>query len=90
MFGPLTCSFAVVLVASVWMVIAQPLDSIQHSALLNVYNGLGSFLLHHPQSYVKSDYFFFWIFCFFFFHRMQHNHMSSIRFECELRGTSNM
>jgi hypothetical protein len=40
--------FSVVFVASLWTVIAQPLDSIQHSALMDVYNGLGSFLLLHP------------------------------------------
>jgi hypothetical protein len=37
-----------VLVASLWTVIAQPLDSIQHSALMDVYDGLGSFLLRTP------------------------------------------
>jgi hypothetical protein len=66
MFGPLTFSFAVVLVASLCMVIAQPLDSIQYNALMDVYNGLGSFL--KPQSCVISDLlFFFWIFFFAFF-----------------------
>jgi hypothetical protein len=30
------------------MVIAQPLAVIQHSALMDVYNGLGWFLLQHP------------------------------------------
>jgi hypothetical protein len=39
--------FAVVLVASLWTVIAQPLSSSQHSALMNVYNGFGSFLSNH-------------------------------------------
>jgi hypothetical protein len=47
MFGPLTFSFAVVLVASLWTVIAQPLSTSQHNALMDVYIGLGSFLLHH-------------------------------------------
>jgi hypothetical protein len=39
--------FSVIFVASLCMVIAQPLDSIQHSALMDVYNGIGSFLSHH-------------------------------------------
>jgi hypothetical protein len=39
---------AMVLVASLLcMVIAQPLDSIQHSALMDVYNGFGSYLSNH-------------------------------------------
>jgi hypothetical protein len=46
---------AMVLVASLCMVIAQPLDSIQYNALMDVYNGFGSFL--SPQSCVKSDFF---------------------------------
>lgn len=31
-------------VAPLWMIFAQPLDPIQHNALMNVYEGLGSFL----------------------------------------------
>jgi hypothetical protein len=59
-------NIAVVASLLLWMVIAQPLDSIQHSALMDFYNGLGSFSLA-PQSCVKSDVFFFSLFFFFFF-----------------------
>jgi hypothetical protein len=39
--------FSVVFVASLCMVIAQPLSAPQHNALMDVYNGLGSFSLAH-------------------------------------------
>jgi hypothetical protein len=74
-------SFAVVLVASLWTVIAQPLSSFQYSALMVVYNGFGSFLSHHHPVCNLIFFFFFIFFFIFHFHRMQHNHMSSIRFD---------
>jgi hypothetical protein len=39
-------TIALALVASLWMAIAQPLDPIQYTALMDVYDGLGSFLSH--------------------------------------------
>lgn len=47
--GTMTSAAAVVL-ASLWMVISQPLDSSQHAALMNVYDGFGSFHSHAPHS----------------------------------------
>jgi hypothetical protein len=73
---------AMVFVASLCMVIAQPLSSSQRSALIDVYNGLGWFRLPTPpQSCVKSV---------FFFSRMQHNHVSSIPFDRGLHSTGKM
>lgn len=43
----MTMMFFVAFVASLWMVIAQPLIPIQHRALMDVYTGLGSFLFDH-------------------------------------------
>lgn len=40
----IAASFAVVFVASLWMGIAKELDPSQYTALMDVYDGLGSFL----------------------------------------------
>jgi hypothetical protein len=43
-------TIALAFVASLWMAIAQPLDPIQYTALMDVYDGLGSFHLAHTTT----------------------------------------
>jgi hypothetical protein len=52
-------SFAFAVVALLWMVTAQPLNPIQHTALMGVYVGLGSFLRAHATILCEICFFFF-------------------------------
>jgi hypothetical protein len=51
------------LVATSWLhwVLTQPLESTQHNALMNVYDGLGSFVLNDLAARGRLTFFYFFL-----------------------------